>query len=165
MLAMLSSYPPGAPGEAPAADVAAPFQAATAVQRGSDLPSPLPGILRRLPVLIVEDAHTCSRTAQAMLRKLGFEAVIVPNGYEAVAAIEQGTFEAVLMDLQMPLLDGLDATRLIRSRWPDRHLSIYALTGDSDAFPSCLIAGMNGIVTKPVQMSALADLFGVDLGP
>ena len=149
MLAMLNADPP----------------CATAVRRGSDLPSPPPGIMRRLPVLVVEDAHTCGRTAQAMLRKLGFEAVIVPNGYEAVAAVEQGAFEAVLMDLQMPVLGGLDATRLIRSRWPDRDLSIYALTGDADAFTNCLIAGMNGIMTKPVQMSALAELFGVDRGP
>lgn len=132
----------------------------TAAHRCLDLPAPLPPIAPRWPVLVVEDAHTCGRIAQAMLGKLGFEAVVVANGYEAVAAIEQGTFEFVLMDLQMPVLDGLDATRLIRSRWPDLGLAIYAMTGNSDTFTNCVIAGMNGIVTKPVQLTALAELVG-----
>jgi CheY-like chemotaxis protein len=160
MLSILNADAAEASKGAMPVELASPDHPATAALRSADLPSPVPPIAPRWPVLVVEDAHTCGRLAQAMLVKLGFQAVIVPNGYEAVAAIEQGTFEFVLMDLQMPLLDGLDATRLIRSRWPELRLSIYAMTGDEDAFTNCVIAGMDGILTKPVLMSSLAGLLG-----
>jgi two-component system sensor histidine kinase/response regulator len=119
----------------------------------------------RWPVLVVEDALSCGLLAKAMLAQLGYEAVVVPNGYEAVAAIEQGSFDVVLMDVQMPVLDGLDATRLIRSRWPERRIPIYAVTGALDtanAFTSCVIAGMDGVLTKPIRLETLAELLGPD---
>lgn len=121
----------------------------------------------RWPILVVEDAPACGRLVQALLAKLGFEAHLVTNGYEAVAAIEQGSFDLVLMDLQMPELDGLDATLLIRSRWPDRTLPIYAVTGVSEAgvLSRCLCAGMDGLVAKPVNLAELAELLDQLRGP
>src|SRR5437763_11383543 len=79
------------------------------------------------------------------------------DGLRAIAALESGTYDFVLMDVQMPELDGLEATRRIRARWPDLPLPIVAMTanamaGDREA---CLAAGMTDYISKPIRPAEL----------
>ncbi len=112
----------------------------------------------------------------ALLESLGHHVHFAANGLEAVQAVSEQPFDIVLMDLHMPELDGIGATRAIRAL-PDRHaatMPIVALT--ADAFPEtrdrCLVAGMNDFLTKPVSPeklgTALRRLFGAsatEVGP
>ncbi len=89
---------------------------------------------------------------------MGYTADIAGDGLEAIAALEAHDYDVVLMDVQMPELDGLEATRRIRARWPDRPLRIIAMTanameGDRE---TCLAAGMDDYVSKPIRPDELA---------
>ena len=106
---------------------------------------------RRL--LVAEDNPVNQMVVLAMLESSGAEVIQVPNGHEALAALDGSSFDLVLMDCQMPLLDGYEATRQIRRREADsgRHLPIVALTanamvGDEE---KCLAAGMDFYLSKP----------------
>jgi CheY-like chemotaxis protein len=109
-------------------------------------------------VLVADDSPTNRRLALRLLEKRGHVAVAVENGYEAVRAVADGTFDAVLMDVQMPGMDGLDATAVIRANAAaDHHLPIIALTAhamDSDR-ERCLEAGMDGFLAKPFRAEEL----------
>jgi two-component system, sensor histidine kinase and response regulator len=115
-----------------------------------------PGNARR--VLLVEDNAVNRRVAEHQLRKLGCHVGVATNGAEAVAAWEHGDWQLVLMDCQMPVMDGFAATRAIRSHeGPDRRTPIVALTanalqGDREA---CLAAGMDDYLPKPFAPAAL----------
>ena len=94
---------------------------------------------------------------------LGCQVEVAANGLEAVEAARDGTYDLVLMDCQMPVMDGLEATRTIRqqemAQAGDRHLPIVALSAnafDSDR-DACLAAGMDGFLVKPLQASALQE--------
>jgi two-component system sensor histidine kinase/response regulator len=109
-------------------------------------------------VLVAEDNPVNQKVAAAMLKRLGYRADVVANGTEAVEAVERIPYAAVLMDCQMPEMNGYEATEEIRRReTPGRHIPIVALTasavkGDEDR---CLAAGMDAYVTKPVTVTAL----------
>ena len=115
----------------------------------------------RLRVLLAEDNKTNRRVATLMLGKLGHEVRAVENGREAIAALEQEEFDVVLMDVQMPELDGLSATRRIRAgetaaqdpQIPIIALTAHAMTGDRQ---ECLAAGMSDYVAKPIDRQELA---------
>jgi PAS domain S-box-containing protein len=108
---------------------------------------------RRLRILLAEDNRVNQEVAAAMLRKRGHEVDIVESGREAVEAVRKGLYDVVLMDIQMPEMDGVTATREIRSLPQGADLPIIALT--AHALPEerqrCLDAGMNGYVTKPFK--------------
>jgi PAS domain S-box-containing protein len=119
----------------------------------------LPQPRRGLHVLLAEDNAINARLARGLLEKLGHTVTHVSDGSLAVEAAARGTWDAVLMDMQMPVLDGLDATRQIRAaeRATQRHLPIIALTanamkGDDQV---CLEAGMDAYLTKPIDLTAL----------
>jgi CheY-like chemotaxis protein/nitrogen-specific signal transduction histidine kinase len=113
-----------------------------------------------LRILLAEDSAVNQKVALALLAKLGYRADVVGNGLEALAALERARYDVVLMDVQMPDLDGLDTTRRICERWPpDERPRIVAMTAnvmqeDRDA---CFAAGMDDYVAKPIRPEALAE--------
>jgi signal transduction histidine kinase/ActR/RegA family two-component response regulator len=111
-------------------------------------------------ILVVEDNHVNQKVVTAVLRKRGFAIEIANDGREALARLESDAFDLVLMDVQMPVLDGLEATRLIRQdpRWktlPVIAMTAHAMNGDRER---CLDAGMSGYISKPVHPSHLLQI-------
>ena len=98
---------------------------------------------------------------QAILTKLGHRSTIVGDGYLALELLKTDQFDIVLMDVQMPELDGIETTKIIRESENYRHvqnipiiaLTAYAMAGDKD---KCLAAGMDSYLAKPVDIKALA---------
>ena len=125
----------------------------------------------RLPetrVLIVEDNLVNQKVAQRMVEKLGYEADVVENGRLAVDAVEGGDYGLVLMDCQMPVMDGYEATVEIRRREnPDNRLPIVALTAHvlDNNRQQCLDVGMDDFVTKPVTGNRLKEVLDRFLNP
>jgi signal transduction histidine kinase/ActR/RegA family two-component response regulator len=118
-------------------------------------------------VLVAEDAPVNQAVAVALLKRCGYRAHVVNNGREALAAIATTSFEAVLMDCQMPVMDGYQATREIRrSEYDDRHLPIIALTAHSMAGDEqkCRAAGMDDYLSKPLREQVLRAVLARVLG-
>jgi PAS domain S-box-containing protein len=107
-----------------------------------------------LRILIAEDNAVNQKVALRLLERLGYRADVASNGLEALAALERQPYDVVLMDVQMPELDGLDASRRICERWPaESRPHIIAMT--ANALPedreACFAAGMNDYVAKPIR--------------
>ena len=109
----------------------------------------------RRRVLLVEDNLVNQKLAQRLLEKRGFEVTVAGDGELALAALEKGAFDVVLMDVQMPNMDGITATTRVREREklsggriPILAMTAHALKGDEEL---CLAAGMDGYVTKPIR--------------
>ena len=122
---------------------------------------PLVNTCRPLQILLVEDNPVNQRVAVSMLEKQGHSLRVANNGLEALAALDQQDFDVVLMDMQMPEMDGLEATTEIRRKEQQttRHIPIIAMTaaamkGDRER---CLQAGMDGYVSKPFRIKELND--------
>jgi CheY-like chemotaxis protein/HPt (histidine-containing phosphotransfer) domain-containing protein len=109
-------------------------------------------------ILVAEDNATNREVVLAQLKKLGYQAVAVTNGAEAVKAIERGVYDLVLMDCEMPVMDGYEATRRIRAARPD--FPIIALTADAMAGDRdrCISEGMSDYLAKPVDLERLAEI-------
>ena len=111
-----------------------------------------------LRILVAEDNATNQKLSLALLGRLGYQADIAANGLEALEALERQEYDVVLMDVQMPEMDGLDATRALRASLPpERQPRVIALTanameGDREL---SLAAGMNDYVSKPVRVEEL----------
>jgi PAS domain S-box-containing protein len=110
-----------------------------------------------LRILLVEDNAVNQKLALRLLAQMGYQADVAGNGIEAVEAVERQEYDLVLMDVQMPEMDGLEATRRIRARQPSEGLRIVAMTanamdGDREA---CLEAGMDDYVSKPIRVDEL----------
>jgi signal transduction histidine kinase/CheY-like chemotaxis protein/HPt (histidine-containing phosphotransfer) domain-containing protein len=111
-----------------------------------------------LCILLAEDNRVNQQVARRILEKQGHTVVVVGDGQAALAALAQAPFDLVLMDIQMPVLDGMAATAAIRAREHGTHMPIIAMTahamrGDRER---CLAAGMDGYVTKPLKAADLA---------
>jgi len=113
--------------------------------------------------LLAEDDRVSMISCKRMLEKLGHEIVAASDGQEALQLLAEGDFDLVLMDIQMPVMDGVEATKAIReqSRFsakasiPIVAMTAYAMTGDREKF---LEAGMNGYIAKPVDKAALEEV-------
>jgi CheY-like chemotaxis protein/anti-sigma regulatory factor (Ser/Thr protein kinase) len=117
------------------------------------------GRCRSARILVVEDNPINRKLALAQLRRLGYNPSEVSNGADAVAAVAREPYDLVLMDCQMPVMDGFEATRRIREKY-QAELPIVAVT--ANAMPvdrnRCLHAGMNDYLAKPVNLKALAEV-------
>ncbi|MEW6165386.1 MAG: ATP-binding protein [Pseudomonadota bacterium] len=110
-------------------------------------------------VLLVEDNVVNQQIGVKLLAKLGIDAAVATNGEEALALLDQGAFDLVLMDIHMPVMDGLEATRRIRAKHSFMALPIVAMTADAFAEDRerCLAAGMNDHLAKPLDFTVFAD--------
>ena len=122
-------------------------------------PAPVPADAASLRVLLAEDNLLNQKIAVARLKKWGYSVEVVDNGRAAVEACNEGEYDLVLMDVQMPEMDGLEATSAIRSREaagaghiPIIALTAHAMKGDRERF---LLAGMDGYVSKPLRPDEL----------
>jgi len=117
--------------------------------------------LPRLRVLVAEDNAINQKVIDSMLRRQGWSVTIAANGRLACEAFERQPFDLILMDIQMPEMDGLETTRWIRQRERESHsgepVAVVALTAHASKgqHDQCLAAGMDGVVTKPVSLAAL----------
>jgi CheY-like chemotaxis protein len=112
-----------------------------------------------LRILVAEDNAVNQKLALRLLEKMGYRADVAGNGLEAVEALDRQTYDVILMDVQMPEMDGLEATKEIVARWPaDKRPAIIAMTanvmeGDRE---TALEAGMDDYVAKPIRVEELA---------
>ena len=126
----------------------------------AERPAPAPALRpeRPLHVLVAEDNAVNQRVAVATLERLGHRADVAADGLEAIAALVRQKYDLVLMDMQMPNLDGLGATRRIRAELPpERQPRIVAMTANafSEDRDACRDAGMDDFLTKPVERAEL----------
>lgn len=122
-------------------------------------PHSLPEVKRSLRVLLAEDNSLNQVFAVRVLEKRGYSVSVVGNGRDALSAFEKESFDLILMDVQMPEMDGLEATVAIREKEKSTggHIPIIAMTahslvGDDEV---CLAAGMDGYVSKPIRTTQL----------
>jgi PAS domain S-box-containing protein len=128
-----------------------------------------PGRLRPLRILLAEDSLVNQKVAVSLLEREGHTVVVANNGREAIAAAESAAYDLILMDVQMPEMDGLEATGAIRARQRQTglHVPIIAMTahamqGDRER---CLEAGMDQYLAKPIRARQLLAMIETVLGP
>lgn len=111
-----------------------------------------------LRILLAEDNRINQIVAQKLIKKLGYEVDIVNNGREAISAVKTVQYDLIFMDQHMPLLDGIDATKVIR-RLKIKQPRIYALTASVSEKDkqNCLASGMDGFLGKPISMNELGE--------
>lgn len=109
-----------------------------------------------LSILLVDDCDMNRRVISLMLKKLGHRADIAENGAKAIEALENRHYELVLMDIEMPVMDGFEATRIIRQRW-HQNPKIIAVTALADCRDACLEAGADDFLPKPLIIEKLRE--------
>ncbi len=111
-----------------------------------------------LNILIAEDNSVSQMVALRMLRKLGIRARAASNGVEAIHALEKQPYDIVLMDIEMPEMNGIEATKIIRDRWPEGPRIIVVTDYASSPYRElCLNAGADEFLTKPIRMDELSS--------
>jgi len=121
-----------------------------------------PGLAARHPlrILLAEDNVVNQKLALRLLQQMGYRADLASNGIEAVESVERQAYDVVLMDVQMPEMDGLEASRRITARWPPEArprivaMTANAMQGDREM---CLAAGMDDYLTKPIRVDTLVE--------
>jgi CheY-like chemotaxis protein len=109
-----------------------------------------------LSILLVDDCEINRKVASLMLKKLGHHVDLATNGIEAIDALEHQSYDAILMDIQMPEMDGIEATRIIRQRWNNRP-KIIIITSLTNCQDSCLDAGADDFLNKPLGIEKLRE--------
>lgn len=109
-------------------------------------------------ILIAEDDFANQKVASMFLTKIGCQTSVAENGSEAVQMVEEGEYDLILMDCRMPVMDGLEATRIIRENG-NHKMPIIAMTANvgSKDKQSCYDAGMNEFISKPVNLIQLQN--------
>lgn len=142
------------------------------IKAAPELAPPTPhDLAQRFPmrILVAEDSLFNRRVLLGILAQCGYQAQAVADGQAAVDALEQQSYDLVLMDIQMPKLDGIGATQEIRRRWGDRGPRIVAITASVlvENQQACLAAGMDDFVSKPVsgaKLRSLLEKWGMAIG-
>ena len=120
-------------------------------------------------ILVVEDNLTNQRVIRLLLEKMGNTVVVAGDGAQAVELCRHEPFDLILMDMQMPVMDGLEATRRLRQlAHPNARVPIVALTANAldEDRQRCLEAGMSGFLTKPIVRQTLVEMLRLHLiGP
>lgn len=116
-------------------------------------------------ILLAEDNLINQKVALQILRVLGYRADVAQDGEEVLKLLETQSYDLILMDVQMPNLDGLEATRIIRERYPDRNIRIVAMTANamSSDRDNCLASGMDDYLSKPISILELTRVLGAQL--
>ena len=120
----------------------------------------VPPAIAPLRILLAEDNTVNQQVALLLLKKFGYRADVVSNGEEVLQALEHADYDVILMDVEMPEMDGLTATRLIRersSRWTSPWIiavTAYSMLGDRE---KCLEIGMNDYISKPIRINELKE--------
>ena len=122
-----------------------------------------------LRILLAEDNVVNQKLALRLLQQMGYRADVAGNGIEAIECVARQPYDVVLMDVQMPEMDGLEASRRIVAKWPAAAarprivaMTANAMQGDRE---ECLAAGMDDYVTKPIRVDALVQaLLAVKVG-
>jgi len=142
--------------------------ATPAPRPGPALPEPLAD-RRPLRILVAEDNAVNQMVAVRLLERLGYRPDVAANGVEVIQALERQRYDLVLLDVQMPEMDGIEAAQVINTRWGARRPRLVAMTanaleGDREA---CLAAGMDDYISKPVHLDGLRDAIdrSVPAGP
>jgi PAS domain S-box-containing protein len=122
---------------------------------------PVEQLAERMPlrILVAEDNVVNQRLALLLLRKLGYRADVTADGLKALQALDREPYDVVLMDVQMPTMDGLEATRRIHQRWPERqrpHVIAATANAMQEEHEACLAAGMDDYLAKPIRLEELA---------
>src|SRR5262249_29937435 len=111
-----------------------------------------------LRILLAEDNAINQKVARGLLKRLGYEADVADNGREALERLDRTSYDVIFMDVQMPEMDGLEASRAICARWPV-HSRARIIATTAEALPGdrekCLAAGMEDYVVKPVSLDEL----------
>jgi signal transduction histidine kinase/ActR/RegA family two-component response regulator len=142
--------------EAPAAELPATTANASAAAR----PDPTLAERHPLRILLAEDNLVNQKLALRLLSQMGYRADVAANGIEVIESLERQPYDLVLMDVQMPEMDGLEATRRIVQRWPEATrprivaMTANAMQGDRE---ECLAAGMDDYLTKPIRVESLVQ--------
>jgi len=142
--------------------IRAPAATLPVVERAPARAKPDAGMAARHPlrILLAEDNLVNRKLALRLLQQMGYQADLASNGIEAIESVARQTYDVILMDVQMPEMDGLEATRRIVARWPNGErprivaMTANAMQGDREA---CLAAGMDDYVVKPIRVDALVD--------
>jgi CheY-like chemotaxis protein len=134
-------------------------EAVTSSQYGKAVMDKEMGKVYPLRILLAEDNQVNQKLAMRILDQMGYRADIASNGIEAIESIERQLYDVILMDVQMPEMDGLDATRNIRKLTQVTQPHIIAMTanameGDREM---CIAAGMNDYVSKPIRVNELVE--------
>ncbi len=124
---------------------------------------PAPVAAAPVKILVVEDNHVNQKLAISMLKKLGYDADVSDNGRDAVEKLKRMRYDIVFMDIQMPVMDGFEATSVIRDKAssvlnhgvPIIAMTAHALKGDRE---KCIAAGMDGYVSKPINLKELESV-------
>ena len=123
-----------------------------------EFPEPLLAEQLPLNILLAEDIRVNQKVALRMFKRLGYDADLATNGKEAIEALHRQSYDVVFMDVQMPEMDGFEATRAIREEWQNDSrpwiiaMTANAMRGDRE---KCLEVGMNDYISKPIQIEAI----------
>ncbi len=119
--------------------------------------NPVPAVARELKILVVDDEVTNRMVLNAMLKRDGFTVLMAENGKEAIEVFEKEELDLVLMDVMMPVMDGYEATRIIKSSIGNRFVPIFFLTAmtDEKALAKCIESGGDDFLTKPFSRTIL----------